>query len=196
MEMTFEQLRSLLERDRSVRRFKQDIAVGREVLESLVGLTTLCASGRNLQPLKYRLVNTPAECDSVYPSLKWAGYYTDWDGPEPGQRPAAYIVQCLDTGMTGNLLCDDGLHIQAITLGATALGLSCCVIKAFNVADVASALHLPAGQKPLYVIALGVADEQVRLVPMRPGDDFKYYRDSNDNQCVPKRPLHEILIRE
>ncbi|MDE5675251.1 MAG: nitroreductase family protein, partial [Muribaculaceae bacterium] len=60
-------LRKLLMTDRSVRRFDVSKTIGEDVLKNLVELTRYCASGRNLQPLKYRLVVTPEECEKIYP---------------------------------------------------------------------------------------------------------------------------------
>lgn len=195
--MNYQELNSfehLLQADRSVRRFKSDIEIPRELLGRLVGLTRYCASGRNLQPLRYRIVDCPKEKDAIFPLLKWAGYYTEWDGPELSQRPAAYIVQCLDTDLTESCLCDDGLNLQAITLGATALGLGACIIKAFNAPALTEALDLPKQLKPLYVLALGVPAEETKIVPMTDGD-YKYFRDEADAQCVPKRSLEELIIK-
>ena len=195
--MNYQELNSfehLLLADRSVRRFKSDIEITRELLERLVGLTRYCASGRDLQPLRYRIVDCPKEKDAIFPLLKWAGYYTEWDGPELSQRPAAYLIQCLDTDLTESCLCDDGLNLQAITLGATALGLGACIIKAFNAPALAEVLDLPEQLKPLYVLALGVPAEETKIVPMTDGD-YKYFRDEADAQCVPKRSLEELIIK-
>lgn len=195
--MNYQELNSfehLLLADRSVRRFKSDIEITRELLERLVGLTRYCASGRNLQPLRYRIVDCPKEKDAIFPLLKWAGYYTEWDGPELSQRPAAYLIQCLDTDLTESCLCDDGLNLQAITLGATALGLGACIIKAFNAPALAEVLDLPEQLKPLYVLALGVPAEETKIVPMTDGD-YKYFRNEADAQCVPKRSLEELIIK-
>ena len=71
--MNYQELNSfehLLLADRSVRRFKSDIEITRELLERLVGLTRYCASGRNLQPLRYRIVDCPKEKDAIFPLLK------------------------------------------------------------------------------------------------------------------------------
>ena len=187
-------VKELLERDRSVRRFDASRGIGADMLKNLVGLTCLCASGRNLQPLRYRIVSSADECARLFPSLAWAGYYKDWAGPAEGERPTAYLVQCIDTELAADCLCDDGLHLQAITLGATALGLSGCIIKAFNKAKLVEAIGLSERYKPLYVLALGYAAEEVKLVDIGEDGDYKYYRDADDAQCVPKRPLSEILI--
>lgn len=193
--ITFEEIRSLLERDRSVRRFDQNSPVSREDLTNLVSLTRLCASGRNLQPLRYRIVDSREECDRLFPLLNWAGYLTEWDGPEEGERPAAYLVQCLDTELSKNLLCDDGLQLQAITLGATALGLGGCIIKSFNIPETARVLGLPTRLQPRYVLALGYPREEVRLETTdgSADADIRYWRDSEGVHHVPKRPLSEIL---
>lgn len=156
---TFSILKSLLESDRTIRRFDHSRPIGDDTLRRLVDLTRYCASGRNLQPLRYRLVSSPAECDALFPALAWAGYYKDWTGPEPSERPVAYLVQCLDTQLTNNCLCDDGLQLQAITLGAAALGIGGCIIKSFNRKILTDALRLPDHLTPLYVLALGYPAE-------------------------------------
>lgn len=192
--MEYKELRELLQRNRSYRRFRQDERLGESMLEGLVELTRYCASGRNLQPLKYRIVCGEKECAQIFPALAWAGYLPEWPGPEEGERPAAYLVQCLDTQLTENLLCDDGLQLEAITLGAVSLGLGTCIIKSFNAAAIKEALHLPASMKPLYVVALGVPEEVVEIEDMQ-GDDVKYWRDENKIHHVPKRELKELLLK-
>lgn len=191
---TFSILKSLLEADRSIRRFDHSRPIGDDTLRKLVDLTRYCASGRNLQPLRYRIVSTEAECEALYPLLAWAGYYKDWDGPTPAERPTAYLVQCLDTQLTNNCLCDDGLQLQAITLGATALGIGGCIIKSFRKNELTERLSLPSNLEPLYVLALGYPSETARIVPLPADGDIRYYRDSSDIQSVPKRPLPDLLI--
>lgn len=143
--------------------------------------------------MKYRIVSTTDECNAVYPLLAWAGYYKDWDGPAPEERPTAYLIQCLDTQIATNPLCDDGLQLEAITLGATALGLNCCIIKAFR-PSIKETLNIPDHLEPRYVVAIGYAAEKSRIVDLGPDGDFKYFRNDDDQQCVPKRQLSEILI--
>lgn len=185
----------LLKRNRSVRRFEPK-AIAYDTLAELVGLVKYCASGRNIQPLKYRIVHTPEECEKMFPHLKWAGYYTDWDGPAREERPTAYLVQCLDTEIAKDCLCDDGLQLEAITLGATEKGLGGCIIKAFNPTGVAEALDIPARYKPLYVVALGYPAEKVKLVEMdeEAPEGYKYYREADGTHCVPKRK--DFILRK
>lgn len=196
--MNFDSLRQLLMDDRSVRRFVEDKPVSVETLERLVELTRYCPSGRNAQPLRYVAVTSDEMRSLIYPHLKWAGYFKDWDGPEKGERPAAYLVQCLDTEFGNDCLCDDGLQLEAITLGMTTLGLAGCIIKAFNPAGISEVLGLSARFKPRYVLAIGYPAEKVVIedMPLEEGADFKYYRSPDSIHHVPKRQLAELLIQK
>lgn len=189
----FEILRHLLKEDRSIRRFDASRRLADGTLEKLVDLTRYCASGRNLQPLRYRLVLTPDDCDRLFPLLAWAGYLPDWDGPVETERPVAYLVQCLDTELAANCLCDDGLQLQAITLGARALGIGSCILKAFDLKKVADALAIDQRYQPRYVLALGYPIEKVEIEDMKDGN-VRYYRTRDAIHHVPKRPLSTLII--
>lgn len=182
---------------RSVRRFDEGREVNQETLERLVELTRYCPSGRNAQPLRYLLVTDKEERDLVYPLLKWAGYFPDWDGPDEGERPAAYLVQCIDTKYGKNILCDDGLQLEAINLGMHTLGLGGCIIKAFNAPKLSEIFRLGERYLPHYVFALGYPKEEVVIedMPTDEDADFKYYRTPDSVHHVPKRPLESLLIK-
>lgn len=192
----FNKYRELLQKDRSVRRFEGNREVEEEALCKLVELTKYCASGRNLQPLKYRIVFSRNEREEIFPLMAWAGYLTDWPGPEDGERPTGYLIQCLDTRLTRNCLCDDGIQLQAITLGATAMGLGACIIKSFKVDEVKKKLDLPEWAEPLYIIALGYPKEEIRIETTDGSldADIKYYRTQDGIHHVPKRPMKELLL--
>ncbi|MCH5232597.1 MAG: nitroreductase family protein [Muribaculaceae bacterium] len=189
-------LRKLLMADRSYRRFDEGHRIDKETLIQLVELTRYCASGRNLQPLKYFVANENDMCDKIFPLLKWAGYLPEWDGPVKGERPTAYLIQCLDTNITKSYLSDDGLQQQAITLGAVAEGLGCCIIKSFNVIKLKEILGLPDNYEPIYVIAIGKPIEKVVIDDMSNQDssDIKYYRTPDGIHHVPKRSLDDLVI--
>ena len=191
----FELIKELLKKDRSIRRFK-DTPIARETLEELVGLTRYCASGRNLQPLKYKIIVDAAERELIFPHLKWAGYLADWEGPEEGERPMAYLVQCLDTGLTANCLCDEGLQLQALTLGAAALGIGGCIIKSFNAPKLKEIFSIADELQPVYVLALGFPGETVVIedISGNNSDDIKYFRTPDSIHHVPKRELKSLLI--
>lgn len=187
-------LTELLKKNRSYRRFFQEERIGTEELASWVANCRLCASGRNLQALKYVIVQSRESCEAVFPTLAWAGYLKDWNGPEEGERPAAYIIQILDRNLTENCLCDDGLQIQTVLLSAVESGFGGCIIKAFNNTALRRILQLPENLQINYVIALGRPKEKVVLEPMRE-NDVRYWRTSDGLHHVPKRSLEEILLK-
>ena len=67
-------LYDLVLKTRSFRRFKEDDPVDMDTLRYLVDLARLGGSARNVQPLKYVLVNAPAVNEKIFPLLGWAGY--------------------------------------------------------------------------------------------------------------------------
>lgn len=186
-------LKDLLLRNRSCRRFFQKTRVPVDELRRWVDNTRWCASGRNLQPLKYVLVHSEQACARVFPLLKWAGYLPDWDGPEEGERPAAYIIQLLDTSLTENPLCDEGLQLEALTLSAAEAGYACCIIKAFQSEALHKLLELPSHLRPCYVVAVGKGVEEVRIEAMK-NNEVRYWRTPDQVHHVPKRALEEILM--
>lgn len=187
-------LKDLLVKNRSYRRFYQKDRISEGELRELVGLTHWCASARNAQSLKYVLVETEDRCARVFPNLAWAGYLTDWDGPEEGERPVAYLVQVLDTRIVDNCLCDDGIQAQTILLGAIEKGWGGCIIKAFKNEPLRQVLNLPDYMKMMYVIALGKPKETVVIENMKSGDNYKYWRDEKGIHHVPKRDADELIV--
>lgn len=197
MNVDFESLRRIIIAARTVRRFRENDPVSVTTLERLVELTRYCHSGRNAQPLRYVTVSDGKMREKVFPTLKWAGYFSDWDGPEVGERPAAYLIQCLDTRYGKDCLCDDGLQLEAISLGMQTLGLGGCIIKAFNAPLLSEILGIDARFQPRYVLAIGYPIEEVMIEDMN-GDedaDFRYFRTADGVHHVPKRPLSELIIR-
>lgn len=192
----FEIVKELLKKDRSIRRFDEQKRIEKEHLEELVDLTRYCASGRNLQPLKYLILSTKEECESIFPLLGWAGYLKDWPGPVSGERPTAYLVQCLDTRLTNDCLCDDGLQLQTLTLGACAKGFGGCIIKSFNQKKVSELFSLEDYFLPIYVLALGYPVEKVVIENMNEEaeDAYKYFRTPDEVHHVPKRSLESLII--
>ena len=195
--MEFNDLKNLMMSDRTVRRFRESERIPVETLEKVVELVRYCPSGRNAQPLRYVIVTSEDDKEKVYPLLKWAGYFKDWDGPEKGERPAAYIIQCLDTKYGNNCLCDDGLQLEAMTLGLRTLGIAGCIIKAFDSIKLHEELRVGERYLPRYVLAVGYPAENVELEDMDGSEDadFKYYRTPDGTHHVPKRPLSELILK-
>ncbi|MEG1738340.1 MAG: nitroreductase family protein [Odoribacter sp.] len=186
-------LKDLLLKNRSYRRFYEEVRIPLEELMELVELTRWCASGRNAQPLRYSVIHSVEKCAEVFPCLTWAGYLTNWDGPMVGERPVAYLVQLLDTRIVEHCLCDDGIQAQSILLGAVEKGYGGCIIKSFKNEALRRVLDLPEYMKIMYVMALGKPKEKVVIEEMR-REDYKYWRDAEGVHHVPKRRLESLVF--
>ena len=182
----------LIRAARTFRRFRQDVVIELETMRELVDLARLGGSARNAQPLKYMLINDPETCAVVFPNLGWAGYLADWPGPVEGERPSAYIICLLDTGISRAADFDLGIATQNILLGATARGLGGCRIASLS-PKLAPLLKLPDHLKLQLVLALGKPQEVVILEETGVAGDIRYWRDDSQGHHVPKRPLDEII---
>ena len=187
-------LHDLMRKCRSYRRFNERRAIVKEELVDLIGLARLAPSARNAQPLRYILSYQTKTNAQIFPLIAWAGYLKDWDGPEPGERPTAYIVVVRETPASEcNILFDAGLAVQAILLGAVEKGLGGCIIGAYPKAKLKEVLAIPESYEPLYIIALGEPAEQVEIEPLVNGD-IKYWRDEASVHHVPKRSVSDLIV--
>ncbi len=186
----------LIKENRSCRRFDQfnDHKIDIDILKKLVDLGRCSASAANLQPLKYIISCDDVKNEEIFSCLKWAAYLKDWDGPEDGEKPSAYIVIMGDTTITKNFRCDHGIAAQSILLGARALGFAGCMLAAIDRKKLKQLLGIGDHLEILLVIALGKPIEEVKLEELEPGGSIKYWRDDRGVHHVPKRSLDEIII--
>ena len=186
---------NLVERTRTYRRFKQNQAIERTVIEELIDLARLGGSARNCQPWQYAVATEAEDCEKIFPYLGWAGYLSDWKGPVPGERPSAYILCILNhdwlKGSDKEAHFDLGIATQNLLLGAMNRGIGGCRIGAFS-PKLAEILELGDHQVLELVVALGYPAEEV-IVETSQAGNIKYWRDEDGVHHVPKRTLTEIL---
>lgn len=186
-------LKELILKNRSYRRFYQDEQIPLSVLRKSIDLASLTPSAANKQPLKYLIITDPHVNNSVFTTLTWAGYLSDWDGPEEGERPSAYIVVLGDSDISQEYYADPGIVMQTILLGVVEEGFGGCIIASVNRDQLRNDLNIPERYRILYVIALGKPMETVVLEAVREGD-IKYWRDSSGIHHVPKRDVDELIL--
>jgi nitroreductase len=80
-------VRELIQKNRSYRRFHQDVGIDLSMLMEFVDLSRLSASGGNIQPMKYILSCEPEKNVRIFRNLAWAAYLKNWQGPADGERP-------------------------------------------------------------------------------------------------------------
>ena len=187
-------MREYVLKNRSYRRFHQETLIRMETLRQLVDLARLSPSGANKQPLKFLLINDGEKNAVVFEVLGWAGYLSDWDGPDEGERPSAYIVVLGDTRIRPSFGVDPGIAAQSIMLGAVEQGLGGCIIATVDKKVLAEAFDLPDHLEILLVLALGKPVEEVRIEPIDADGDVKYWRTSDGVHHVPKRSLDDLII--
>jgi nitroreductase len=186
-------IKELVLKNRSRRRFHEEVSIEKETLRELVDLARCSASGANRQPLKYLLSWEKEKNAKIFPNLFWAAALKDWDGPTVGERPSAYIILLGDKEISETFGVDHGIAAQSILLGAVEKGLGGCMLGAINVNGLRAALQIPEKYAVLLVIALGRPNEEIVLETVK-DNQTNYWRDSKGVHHVPKRSLEEIII--
>lgn len=188
-------LKDLILKNRSYRRFYEDVPIPIDKLKEFIDMARLSASARNAQSLKYIISNDPETNKKIFSNLAWAGYLKDWPGPAEGERPSAYIIMMNDTSLSLNYFCDDGIAAQSILLCAVENGFGGCIIGSVLREEVARILNIDEQYNIIQVIALGKPKEKVVIEAMGPNSDIKYWRDENQVHHVPKRALEDIILK-
>ncbi|MDK2822411.1 MAG: hypothetical protein PWQ67_388 [Clostridia bacterium] len=189
-------LKEIVKKNRSYRRFYENVVIERETLEELVDLARLSPSGGNKQALKFFISCEPEMNAKIFPNTFWAGYLKDWPGPEEGERPSGYIIILEDKeiGMM-NPRVDFGIAAQTILLGATEQGLGGCMIGIFKKKELMELLNISEEKYDiLLIVAIGKPKEEVVIDEVGPDGDIKYWRDENQVHHVPKRALKDLII--
>lgn len=185
----------LVKEARTIRRYRQK-PIPKARLMSLVDCARLSPCGANQQKLKYLVVDDPATKALVFPTIKWAGALTEWEGPAENERPVAYMIILLDKLISSAPGVDHGIAAQSIMLAARSEGIGCCMIGAFNKPVLVESLALPASVEPLLILALGEPSETVVIEDLDVDGSTAYYRDEQDVHHVPKRTLEEVLWQQ
>lgn len=180
-------------KNRSYRRFYQEVDIPKENLIKMIDAARLSPSSRNIQPIKYYISSNPELNAKIFPTLAWAGYLTDWDGPQEGERPVAYIIQIHDKSISATYSCDQGITAQSILLEAVDAGFGGCMIASVKREELAQIISLPQNMEIIQVIALGKPKEIV-VIDDIVENNYKYWRDKDGVHHVPKRGIDELIL--
>ncbi|MDO4538427.1 MAG: nitroreductase family protein [Coriobacteriales bacterium] len=187
---------ALVKASRTFRRFDQSTSISRETLLELVDVARFAPCGNNLQLLRYHVVSDPEQARLCCAHHKWAGLLRDWDGPDEGERPCAYIAICAPAGARKNAIRnqDAGIAAQTIMLAARAAGLGGCMVGSFD-KELDGLLGLvDKNLETLVLLAVGVPTEQVVLEEADEVHGVAYWHDEAQVNHVPKLPLSELLV--
>ena len=194
-------IKELILRNRSYRRFDQSVFIPENDLIELIDLARLSPSPRNQQALKFYFSNTEEKNGKIFKTLSWAGALPDWNEPEEGEKPSAYIIILGDNSLIPEgkktyheIAC--GIAAQSIMTGAAEKAYGGCMIAAIKRTVLRNFLNLPEHLEIILVLAIGKPKENVILTKMPESGNYNYWRDGNQNHYVPKRSLEEIIINK
>ena len=187
-------IKDLILKNRTYRRFHENVVIKRDTLLELIDLARLSASASNKQPLRYMLSCEKDRNEKIFNTLKWAGYLKDWPGPMEGEKPSAYIVMLNDQEISKNYWCDPGIAAQSILLGAVEKGFGGCMFGSVKRDQLRYSLKIPDKYEILYVIAIGKPKEKVVIDPVTTEGSIEYWRDEKGVHHVPKRSLQDIVL--
>ncbi|MCK4806342.1 MAG: nitroreductase family protein [Candidatus Aegiribacteria sp.] len=182
----------LAEANRSVRRFRENERIAEQQLLKFIDSARLAPCGANLQLLRFTPVTERKHCSRIFPLLKWAGYLEEWNGPEEGERPPAYIVIHAPIEERRHIPVDIGIAAAYVVLAARESGYGSCMIMSFDENLIEKAAGTPEGYHPFLVIAFGVPGEETVLEEADGG--IRYYRDAKDRHHVPKLALYKLIV--
>lgn len=188
-------INELIKLNRSYRRFDNSKKLDKSFIAKLIEAARLSQSAANLQPIRYIPVLDKTKTDEVFSTLSWATYLKNWAGPNDTEKPVGYIV-VLTSKNSMYALVDAGLAMQNICLSAIEQGVGSCIIANIKRDELSDILEIDSEYTILYVIALGVPAEKIKLIDAEKNHNHKYFRDEKGNHCVPKRSSEEIILKE
>ena len=193
-------LKDLIIKNRTYRRFYEDVKISKEDLRYFIELARLSSSPRNRQSLKFYFSNEEEKNKQIFETLSWAGALPNWKAPKEGERPAAYIIILGDNSVLPKVKKSyheiaSGIVAQSIMLGASEKGFGGCMIAAIKSKQLKETLQLATHLDILLVLAIGKTKENIILTEMPKDGNYNYWRDENQNHFVPKRSLAEIIVK-
>jgi len=181
-------LMDLVLRNRSYRRFYQDVPIPLETLRDLIDLARLSPSAANRQALRFILSNDPQKN-----SLIFGNVHIDND-PIEGERPSAYIIILHDTRLPAWILVDLGIAAQTIHLGAVEKGFGGVMVGNINKERLRKALNIPAHYEILLILALGKPKEEMVIETVGYDGSLQQWWDDKRRRHVIKRSLDDLIL--
>ena len=182
----------LATRTRSYRRFQENKLIPQELLREMINSAGFAPCASNLQRLRFSIITEEKDKDQLFSGIGWAGYITEWDGPEPGKRPSAYIVIHAPTEKKVFTGIDVGIAASYLVLSASSAGIGSCMLLNFDRMTVNNVAP-SEGYDPELLIALGYPGETVKLE--KDNEKIRYWRDSEGVHHVPKLPLEKLILK-
>lgn len=187
----------LIAKSRSIRRYDEAEKISMKQLEYIADAARVVPSTANMQRIRLMLINDE-RCEKIFNEISFAGALKpEWNGPEEGERPAAYIVVMTDKEPDTNLAIDIGIAAEAMLITATEEGLGGCMFRSFDREKLGEILG-KSPYMPALVMSIGKPNEVVILQDaddVRPDGDLRYYRNQYGHHIVPKIGINTLVLK-
>lgn len=184
-------LNTLLVKNRSIRRYRQDFTVTEEQLRTIVEVNVKLGSAMNRQALRFRIVadNAEGEVNALRNIL--------FREPARSESARAYIIVYSTIPEERYIDIDLGISLQSMALKAAELGLNCLIKGNIDKDGLSSLFGTGNGLEPVAVLCVGKAAESVFLKPVSADSsgepDLKPYT-KDGVHYVPKLQMDTILL--
>ncbi len=184
-------LNTLLVKNRSIRRYRQDFTVTEEQLRTIVEVNVKLGSAMNRQALRFRIVADDAEgeVNALRDIL--------FREPARSESARAYIIVYSTIPEERYIDIDLGISLQSMALKAAELGLNCLIKGNIDKDGLSSLFGTGDGLEPVAVLCVGKAAESVFLKPVSADSsgepDLKPYTKEGVHY-VPKLQMDSILL--
>lgn len=192
-------LNTLLVKNRSIRRYRQDFTVTEEQLRTIVEVNVKLGSAMNRQALRFRIVADDAAGEVNAASTDKVNALRDILFREPARPESAraYIIVYSAIPEERYIDIDLGISLQSMALKAAELGLNCLIKGNIDKDGLSSLFGTGDGLEPVAVLCVGKAAESVFLKPVPAGSsdepDLKPYTKEGVHY-VPKLQMDTILL--
>ena len=192
-------LNTLLVKNRSIRRYRQDFTVTEEQLRTIVEVNVKLGSAMNRQALRFRIVADDAAGEVNAASTDKVNALRDILFREPARPESAraYIIGYSAIPEERYIDIDLGISLQSMALKAAELGLNCLIKGNIDKDGLSSLFGTGDGLEPVAVLCVGKAAESVFLKPVPAGSsdepDLKPYTKEGVHY-VPKLQMDTILL--
>ncbi len=192
-------LNTLLVKNRSIRRYRQDFTVTEEQLRTIVEVNVKLGSAMNRQALRFRIVADDAVGEVNAASKDKVNALRDILFRESARSESAraYIIVYSTIPEERYIDIDLGISLQSMALKAAELGLNCLIKGNIDKDGLSSLFGTGDGLEPVAVLCVGKAAESVFLKPVPAGSsdepDLKPYT-KDGVHYVPKLQMDTILL--
>lgn len=192
-------LNTLLVKNRSIRRYRQDFVVTEEQLRTIVEVNVKLGSAMNRQALRFLIVADNAEEEVNAASTDKVNALRDILFRELARSESAraYIIVYSTIPEERYIDIDLGISLQSMALKAAELGLNCLIKGNIDKDGLSSLFGTGNGLEPVAVLCVGKAAESVFLKPVSADSsgepDLKPYTKEGVHY-VPKLQMDTILL--